>query len=166
MPTVVVYPGTFDPVHYGHLDIVKRAARIFDKVIVAVALSRSKKPLFTLSERVELFRTALEDMGLTGKVEVIGFDTLLVDLLKKLNTSLVIRGIRLFTDFEYELQISFTNNRLAGVETLFMMPSQDLIHISSTIVKDIAKHGGCLKDLVPPNVEMALRKKFNLCDSP
>ena len=159
----VVYPGTFDPVHYGHLDRVKRASKLFDKVYVAVALSRSKKPLFTLEERVEMFREAVENLNLSHKVEVVGFNTLLVDLLKKLGVNTVIRGVRLFTDFEYELQISLTNYKLAKVETLFMMPSQELIHISSTIVKDIAQHGGCLKDLVPPNVERELKKKFNLC---
>ncbi|NPA13990.1 MAG: pantetheine-phosphate adenylyltransferase [Aquificae bacterium] len=158
--TEVVYPGTFDPVHYGHLDIVQRAARIFDKIYVAVAESSSKKPLFSLKERVELFQTAVKDLGLQHKVEVLGFSTLLVDLLKDLGINTVIRGVRLFTDFEYELQISLTNYRLAKVETLFMMPSQDLIHISSTIVKDIARHGGCLKTLVPPNVEKALKEKF------
>jgi len=157
----VVYPGTFDPVHYGHLDIVKRATKLFDKIYVAIALNKAKKPLFTLEERIKMFQEAIENLNLSHKVEVIGFDTLLVDLLKNLNTNTVIRGVRLFTDFEYELQISLTNYRLAKVETLFMMPSQDLIHISSTIVKDIAKHGGCLRDLVPPNVENMLKKKFN-----
>ena len=141
----VLYPGTFDPVHIGHLDIVKRAAKLFDKIYVAVAENKPKKPLFTLEERVKLFREAVEDLGLSDKVKT------------------VLRGVRLFTDFEYELQISLTNFKLGGVETLFMMPSQELIHISSTIVKDIAKHGGCLKNLVPKNVEEALRKKFNLC---
>jgi pantetheine-phosphate adenylyltransferase len=157
---VVVYPGTFDPVHFGHLDIVKRACRIFDRVVVAVAENPAKKPLFSLEERIELFRKTLDCEGLTEKVEVLGFNTLLVDLLKELNTNLVLRGIRLFTDFEYELQIAFTNFKLAGVETLFMMPSQDYIHISSTIVKDVARHGGDLKNLVPPVVEEALRMKF------
>ena len=159
----VLYPGTFDPVHIGHLDIVKRAAKLFDKIYVAVAENKPKKPLFTLEERVKLFREAVEDLGLSGKVEVIGFNKLLVELAKELNVKTVLRGVRLFTDFEYELQISLTNFKLGGVETLFMMPSQELIHISSTIVKDIAKHGGCLKDLVPPNVEEALRKKFKIC---
>ncbi len=163
MSTAVVYPGTFDPVHLGHLDIVKRACRLFDKVYVAVALNRSKKTLFTLEERVQLFKEAVENLGLSPKVEVVGFDSLLVDLMKKLNVDTILRGVRLFTDFEYELQISLTNYKLAKVETLFMMPSQELIHISSTIVKDIAKHGGCLKGLVPPNVERALREKFGLC---
>lgn len=156
----VVYPGTFDPPHYGHLDIVKRAAKLFDKIYIAVALNRAKKPLFTLEERVKLFQEAVKEINLDHKVEVIGFDTLLVQLMEKLKVSTILRGVRLFTDFEYELQISLTNYRLAKVETLFMMPSQEYIHISSTIVKDIARHGGCLKGLVPPNVEKALKEKF------
>lgn len=159
----VLYPGTFDPVHLGHLDIVQRAAKLFDKVYVAVAASRTKNPLFSLEERVLLFRESIQELGLTQKVEVLGFNTLLVELAKELKVNTILRGVRLFTDFEYELQISLTNYRLGKVETLFMMPSQDFIHISSTIVKDIAKHGGCLKGLVPPNVERALKKKFNLC---
>jgi pantetheine-phosphate adenylyltransferase len=156
----VVYPGTFDPVHYGHLDIVRRAYNIFDKIYVAIADNPAKRPLFTLEERIELYKGAVEYLGLTNKVEIIGFKTLLVDLMKQLNVNTILRSVRLFTDFEYELQISLTNYKLAKVETLFMMPSQDYIHISSTIVKDIAKHGGCLKELVPPNVEKELREKF------
>jgi pantetheine-phosphate adenylyltransferase len=156
----VVYPGTFDPVHYGHLDIVRRAYNIFDKIYVAIADNPAKRPLFTLEERIELYKGAVEYLGLANKVEIIGFKTLLVDLMKQLNVNTILRSVRLFTDFEYELQISLTNYKLAKVETLFMMPSQDYIHISSTIVKDIAKHGGCLKELVPPNVEKALREKF------
>ncbi|HID79317.1 MAG TPA: pantetheine-phosphate adenylyltransferase [Aquifex aeolicus] len=159
----VVYPGTFDPVHWGHLDIVQRASKLFDKIYVAVAKSSKKNPLFSLEERVKLFREAVEILNLSPKVEVMGFDSLLIEFMKKLNVNTVIRGVRLFTDFEYELQISLTNYKLGEVETLFMMPSQELIHISSTIVKDIAKHGGCLKGLVPPNVEKALMEKFQLC---
>jgi pantetheine-phosphate adenylyltransferase len=156
----VVYPGTFDPVHLGHIDIVKRALKLFDTIVVAVAESRPKRPLFTLPERIELFKSSLREAGITEGVEIIGFNTLLVDLLKELKTQVVVRGIRLFTDFEYELQISFTNYKLAGVETLFMMPSQDFIHISSTIVKDIAAHGGSLKGFVTPSVERALKEKL------
>lgn len=156
----VVYPGTFDPVHYGHLDIVKRAYKIFDRIYIAVADNPAKGPLFSLEERIELFKGAVQYLGLTDKVEIVGFKTLLVNLMKQLKVNIILRSVRLFTDFEYELQISLTNYKLAEVETLFMMPSQDYIHISSTIVKDIARHGGCLKDLVPPNVEEALRKKF------
>ena len=121
----VVYPGTFDPPHYGHLDIVKRASKLFDKIYIAVALNRAKKPLFSLEERVKLFQDAVKDLKLDRKVEVVGFDTLLVQLMEKLKVNSILRGVRLFTVFEYELQISLTNYKLAKVETLFMMPSQE-----------------------------------------
>ena len=154
----VVYPGTFDPPHLGHLDIVKRACAIFDKVIVAIAMSPRKNLLFSMEERIDMFRNAVKE--LEKKVEVCGFDGLLVDFMKKENIRVIVRGVRLFTDFEYELQIALNNYKLAGVETVFMMPSQDYVHISSTIVRDIASYCGPLRNLVHPYVEMKLREKF------
>ncbi len=154
----VVYPGTFDPPHLGHLDIVRRSARIFDRVVVAVAENPRKFLLFSLEERVSMFSKMVADME--GKVEVKGFNSLLVDFMKKEGTDIIVRGVRLFTDFEYELQIAMTNFRLAEVETVFMMPSQEYIHISSTIVRDIASYGGDLSGLVHPYVEEKLREKF------
>ena len=154
----VVYPGTFDPPHLGHLDIVKRACAIFDKVIVAIAMSPRKNLLFSMEERIDMFRNAVKE--LEKKVEVCGFDGLLVDFMKKENIRVIVRGVRLFTDFEYELQIALNNYKLAGVETVFMMPSQDYVHISSTIVRDIASYCGPLSNLVHPYVEMKLREKF------
>jgi len=157
--TKVVYPGTFDPPHLGHLDIVKRSAEIFDKVIVAVAKNPRRNLLFSMEERVDMFKNMVEE--LKDKVEVKGFEGLLVDFMQREGIRLIVRGVRLFTDFEYELQIALNNYKLAKVETVFMMPSQDYIHISSTIVRDIASYCGNLKGLVHPYVEQKLREKFS-----
>lgn len=152
-----VYPGTFDPPHLGHLDIVNRALKLFDHVIVAIAKNPRKSLLFDAQERVDMFSQMVKDLK---KVEVKSFDGLLVDFMKKEKVEIVVRGVRLFTDFEYELQIALNNYKLAKVETVFLMPSQDYIHISSTIVRDIASYCGCLKGLVHPYVEKKLKEKF------
>ncbi|GAB6072956.1 pantetheine-phosphate adenylyltransferase [Venenivibrio stagnispumantis] len=157
MSKICVYPGTFDPVHLGHIDIVRRALNIFETVVVAIAENPKKKPLFSIKERVDLFQNAVKEFD--GRVIVESFEGLLVDFMKKYNTKICVRGVRLFTDFEYELQIAMTNYKLDKVETFFMMPSQDLIHISSTIVKDIAFHFGSLDGLVTEYTAEALRKK-------
>jgi len=154
----VVYPGTFDPPHLGHLDIVKRSCALFDKVVVAIAKSPRKHLLFDLEERLDMFRVMVEDLG--PKVEVKSFEGLLVDFMQKEGIKVIVRGVRLFTDFEYELQIALNNNKLAGVETIFMMPSQEYIHISSTIVRDIASYCGKLEGLVHPYVAKKIREKF------
>ncbi len=154
----VVYPGTFDPPHLGHLDIVHRACAIFDKVIVAIAKQPRKNLLFDVEERLDMFSTMVKDLG--DKVSVVSFDGLLVDFMKRENIKVIVRGVRLFTDFEYELQISLNNYNLAGVETVFMMPSQTYIHISSTIVRDIASYCGSLSNLVHPYVKRKLKEKF------
>ncbi len=153
-----VYPGTFDPPHLGHLDIVKRSLEIFDHMVVAIAVNPRRNLLFSIEERVEMFREMIKD--LENGIEVKTFDSLLVDFMKKEGIKFAVRGVRLFTDFEYELQIALTNYRLAKVETIFMMPSQEFIHISSTIVRDIASYGGKLEGLVHPFVEKKLREKF------
>ncbi len=153
---VCVYPGTFDPFHIGHLDIVKRALKIFETVVIAVAENPKKKPLFTPEERVKMIKESLEEHK--DRVIVESFSSLLVDFMKKYDTHIIIRGVRLFTDFEYELQIAMTNYNLSKVETFFMMPSQELIHISSTIVKDVAYHGGDVSDMVPPPVKKRLER--------
>ena len=156
---ICVYPGTFDPVHLGHLDIVKRALNIFETVVIAIAENPKKKPLFSIDERVDMFREAVKEYR--DRVIVEPFCGLLVDFIKKYDTKIVIRGVRLFTDFEYELQIAMTNYKLDGVETFFMMPSQELIHISSTIVKDVAFHHGDVSQMVPEYVAKKLREKFD-----
>jgi len=154
----VVYPGTFDPPHLGHLDIVERALGIFDEVVIAIAKNPRKHLLFTQEERLDMFRRMVEPFG--NRVRVKGFDSLLVDFMKKEGIKTIVRGVRLFTDFEYELQIAMTNYKLAGVETIFMMPSQEYIHISSTIVRDIASYCGDLEGMVHPYVEAKLRERF------
>jgi pantetheine-phosphate adenylyltransferase len=157
---ICVYPGTFDPVHNGHIDIVKRALNIFDNVIVAVARNPRKKPVFSIEERVEMFQKSIEEYK--DRVIVEPFDGLLVNFMRKYNTKIIVRGVRLFTDFEYELQIAMTNYNLDKVETFFLMPSQEYIHISSTIVKDIAFHHGDLSSFVHPFVEKKLRERFKI----
>ncbi|MEZ0360426.1 MAG: pantetheine-phosphate adenylyltransferase [Hydrogenobacter sp.] len=155
----VVYPGTFDPPHLGHLDIVKRSCEIFDSVVVAIAKNPRRHLLFSMEERMDMFRRMVECLG--DKVEVKGFDGLLVDFMAREGIKVIVRGVRLFTDFEYELQIAMNNYKLAKVETVFMMPSQDYIHISSTIVRDIASYCGDLKGLVHIYVEEKLRERFS-----
>ncbi|WP_456402473.1 pantetheine-phosphate adenylyltransferase [Persephonella sp.] len=157
---VCVYPGTFDPVHFGHIDIVKRALNVFENVIVAVAENPKKKPLFNIDERVDMFRVSVSEFS--DRVMVESFEGLLINFMKKYNTKIIVRGVRLFTDFEYELQIAMTNYNLDKVETFFLMPSQELIHISSSIVKDVALHHGDLSQMVHPYVEKKLREKFKL----
>ena len=153
-----VYPGSFDPLTNGHLDIVKRAVKMFDQVIIAVATNLDKNPLFTKEERKILIKEAVKDIE---KVQVDSFDGLLVDYLKKIKANVVIRGLRAITDFEYELQMAIMNRKLyPQIETIFMIPDYKFSFLSSRLVKEIACYGGCITNLVPPNIEIALKEKF------
>ena len=155
--TSVIYPGTFDPITNGHLDIIERSAVIFPRVLVAVANSPSKKPLFSLDERVELVR---QSVAYLSNVEVFGFSDLLANVIKQHNISAIIRGVRTTTDFEYELQLAALNRLLTkGVESLFFPPAEKWAFVSSTIVREIYLHGGDVAELVPVPVFNALKAR-------
>jgi len=159
---IAVYPGTFDPFTAAHLDSVKRALRIFDEVIVAVAPSQKKRPLFTLEERLNMIRKSIE--GLEG-VKVEAFTGLLVDYVKDKKGAAIVRGLRAVSDFEYELQMALMNRRLNNeIETVFLMPSEEYSFLTSTMVKEVASFGGSVKNLVPEMVEKALREKFKIVE--
>lgn len=155
--TSVIYPGTFDPITNGHLDIIERSAVIFPRVLVAVANSPSKKTLFSLDERVELVRHSVAHLS---NVEVFGFSDLLANVIKQHNISAIIRGVRTTTDFEYELQLAALNRLLTkGVESLFFPPVEKWAFVSSTIVREIYLHGGDVAELVPVSVFNALKAR-------
>jgi pantetheine-phosphate adenylyltransferase len=158
MTVIALYPGSFDPITNGHSDLVERATRIFDRVIVAVAESPKKSPLFTLDERVELAREVLA--GLPG-VEVVGFNTLLADFARACGAHVILRGLRAVSDFEYEIQLAGMNRHLnPEVETLFLTPAESLSFISSSLVKEIAGLGGDVSAFVHPAVRAALNNRM------
>lgn len=154
-----VYPGTFDPITRGHEDLVRRATRVFDEVIVAIAVSSSKKPFFTLEERVAMAKQVLSDCG---NVKVMSFSGLLMDFLRQQNARIILRGLRAASDFEYEFQMAGMNRGMyPDVETLFMTPSEQYMFISATIVREIATLGGNVDAFVHPLVTKKLREKLN-----
>lgn len=153
-PKIALYPGTFDPITNGHIDLVQRAANLFDEVIVSIASSQKKKPRFTLEERIELAEKVLADCP---NVTVKGFDILLVDFAKQQNATVLIRGLRAISDFEYEFQLASMNRNLApNIESLFLMPADEYSFISSSLVKEVAALGGDVSNFVHPLVYDAL----------
>ena len=151
-----VYSGTFDPATYGHIDLIKRAAKIFDEVIVAVADNPEKKPLFELSERVAMLKEITSSLK---KVKVESFSNLMIDYVKSKKINVVIRGLRMVSDFEYEFQMALTNRKLGPeVEIIFMMPNESYSFLSSKLIKEIAVLGADLSEFVPPLVERKLKK--------
>lgn len=157
MKNIAVYAGTFDPITLGHVDLVERAAKIFDRVLVAIAASPNKKPLFSLEERVYL---AAETLKNHATVEVMGFDSLLLDFAKEHGANVILRGLRTVTDFDYEFQLASMNRHLnPAIESIFLMPSENYMYISSSLVREIASLGGDVTGFVPKLVVQALQKK-------
>lgn len=159
MPTRSIYPGSFDPLTNGHLDIIERSTRLFDRVIIAVLTNPQKAALFSTDERVEILREILEPRYQNIEIDV--FHGLLVDYARQKNAQLIVRGIRAVADYEYEFQMALMNRRLApDIETVFMMPSENYSYLSSRLVKEIVELGGFVSGLVPPLVEERLNQKF------
>ncbi|SMO70213.1 pantetheine-phosphate adenylyltransferase [Gracilimonas mengyeensis] len=161
MKTIALYPGSFDPMTNGHLDILKRAAKLFEKVIVTVAVNKKKQAVFTGDERVELIKKCIADEAWAKDIEVTQFTGLLVDHAKKMKADTLVRGVRQISDFEYEFRMALTNKRLAPeVDTIFLMPDEEFTFISASIVKEVAYWGGDLSSFVPDNVARALKDKY------
>jgi len=158
MTKKAIYPGTFDPLTNGHINIIQRASELFDSVVVAVAKSSSKAPLFDLQERVVLAQQALSHYA---NVEVLSFEGLLVDLAEQQQSRIIVRGVRSIADFEYETQMAGMNRKLMPeLETIFLTTHSDWADLSSTLVRDIARHGGQITNFVPPNVKQAILQKL------
>ncbi|MDT0176467.1 pantetheine-phosphate adenylyltransferase [Enterobacter sp. BRE11] len=158
MSTKAIYPGTFDPVTLGHLDIVTRAAQMFDRVVLAVAASPSKKPMFSLDERVELARNMVAHLP---NVEVAGFSDLMANFARAQQANVLVRGLRAVSDFEYEMQLAHMNRHLLPtLESVFLMPTEGFSFVSSSLVKEVARHGGDVSAFLPPHVLQALLAKL------
>ena len=158
MATRAVYPGSFDPLTNGHLDLIERSLRIFDELIVAVVINPAKSALFTEAERVEMIREATRGLR---HIDIIVFEGLLVDFVAKVGAGAIVRGIRAVSDFEYEFQMALMNRKLReDIETVFLMPHEAYSYISSRLIKEIAGYGATVTGLVPPGVEKRLTEKF------
>jgi pantetheine-phosphate adenylyltransferase len=158
MSTLAVYPGSFDPLTNGHVDIISRGARLFDRIIVAILVNAEKDPLFTIEERVEITRAVFRDHP---NVEVDTFDGLLVDYVERRRAQVIVRGLRAVSDFEFEFQMALMNQRLsAKIQTVFMMPAEQYTYISSRLIKEVFSLGGRVHGLVPDMVEARLREKL------
>jgi pantetheine-phosphate adenylyltransferase len=156
--SIAVYPGTFDPITNGHIDIITRSLRMFERVIVTIALNSSKTPLFSLEERISMIQQCFAN---NKQVEIDTASGLIVDYTVRKNACAIIRGLRAVSDFDYELQLALMNRKLERrVETVFLMTGLRWIYISSSIIKDAARHGGDISDMVPPHVQAALQAKF------
>jgi pantetheine-phosphate adenylyltransferase len=159
MTITAIYPGTFDPITKGHVDLVERAARMFDRVVVAVAENRNKAPMFSLDERVAMARESLGDQP---RIEVLGFDILLVEFARATGSQVILRGLRAVSDFEFEFQLAGMNRHLGPeLETVFLTPSERYAFISSSLIREIAKLGGDVSAFVPETVRVELARKRN-----
>ena len=155
---IAVYPGTFDPVTNGHIDVIRRALRIFEKLVVGVAVNPEKGTLFSVEERVEMLRVSIRGWK---NVRVEPFDNLAVDFARKQSASVILRGLRMLSDFEYEFQMALTNRRLGpGLETVFLMPSEEYAYLASRLIKEAAALGADVRDFVPAHVAKSLKEKL------
>jgi pantetheine-phosphate adenylyltransferase len=160
-PSRIIYPGTFDPITYGHVDLVGRALQLFDEVVLAIAADSTKRPLFSLEERKVMVEKSLARFG--PKVKVKMFEGLLIDFVRKEKSRAILRGLRAISDFEFEFQMALMNRKLNdSIETLFLMPRGAYTYLSSTIIKEIGRLGGDLSAFVPDGVAKALREKYNV----
>jgi pantetheine-phosphate adenylyltransferase len=160
---IAVYPGSFDPITYGHIDVIERAIELFDRVIITVAINSSKTPLFTTEERIALIRASVDRYH---AVEVDTFSGLIVDYARRKNAVALVRGLRAVSDFEYEFQMALMNRKLAGdLSTVFLMPNEKFTYLNSSIVRELARHGQEVSDFVPAPVQDALRKRFHQQES-
>lgn len=158
---LAIYPGTFDPITNGHLDIIKRSVHLFDRVVIAVACENYKNTLFTSEERLDLMHAVTKGMD---RIEVASFEGLTMDYCQKRGASAIIRGLRAVSDFEYEFQMALMNKKLnSRIDTIFLMTDQKYSYLSSSIIKQVARLGGCIKGLVPDEVAQALSVKFSGC---
>lgn len=154
-----IYPGTFDPVTYGHVDVIKRALKVFPELVIAVADSSKKGPLFSISERVAMLKIATKDLG---DIQIEPFSGLVVDFARANNAAVIVRGLRMLSDFEYEFQMALTNRKIApDLETMFLMPAENYSYISSKLLKEAANLGADLSSFLPPDVERNLKKHLN-----
>ena len=155
----IIYPGTFDPIHNGHIDILKKVSKLFDEVIMVVAVNKEKNPLFSEQERKELIRESISDIK---NASVMSFNGLVVEYAKQENALAIVRGLRHVSDFEFEFQMAMMNYNLnPQITSMFLMPDEKYIHLNSTIIKDVSKLGGDISDYVPDNVKSALYSKYN-----
>lgn len=162
METLALYPGSFDPITFGHLDILERATQLFDTVIVTIAINSRKEAVFSGDEREALLKQCLEGKSWARSVEIEQFSGLLVDFAKQKNANTLVRGVRQISDFEYEFRMALTNRRLApNVDTVFLMPNEQLTFISASLVKEVATWGGDLSSFVPEHVAEALRERMD-----
>ena len=159
MGKIAIYPGTFDPITNGHIDVIERALKIFDKVIVVVARNPKKQTLFAEEERIELIRESLKHLA---NIEVTATEKLTVEFARSVNANAIIRGIRAVSDFEYEFQIALMNRKLCpDVTTIFLMPNEKFTYLNSSIIRELAQYGADISDFVPPCVEKKLKEKFS-----